>query len=237
MNRFTWYELRTTAVDAALAFYAEVAGWEVEGTRFLRRGVPVAEVTDLPERARALGAPPHWLGHLGVGDVDACVQGLIALGAQPLGPTRDRDGLRSAPIRDPLGAVLAISAREAPPSVEAVGWHDLETTDRERAWEIYAPRFGWTATDAIELGPPIGAYQLFAWGGPSAGAMANTALQPHVHTHWLFYFLVDDLERAHAAVTARNGAIVAAARALPDGRRLTYCEDDRGAAFGLCQLP
>jgi len=61
MNTFCRYQLRTTDVDSAHAFYADLFGAD-----FWRDGI---EVQSLPAAAAARGAPPHWLGHIHVEDV------------------------------------------------------------------------------------------------------------------------------------------------------------------------
>jgi len=64
-------------------------------------------VATLPEPARARGAPAHWLGHVGVADVDATADRIVALGGEQLGPRRDRairrtKGLPPTPNGSPI---------------------------------------------------------------------------------------------------------------------------------------
>ena len=61
MISFTRFELRTTDVPGARAFYAAL-GLEFDGVSFA--------IARLSERALAAGAPPNWPGHLGVDDVE-----------------------------------------------------------------------------------------------------------------------------------------------------------------------
>ncbi|MCI0574372.1 MAG: VOC family protein [Myxococcaceae bacterium] len=241
-GEFCWYELRTTVPVAARAFYAEVAGWQVEQSgesSIFRLGKdPVGRLVELPERARARGAPAHWLGHVCVDDVDASVQRMVALGGQQLGPVQQAvDGGRVAVIRDPQGAVLALSSRRDVWSRGGVAWHELHTTDREQAWSTYAELFGWKATETLSLGPEVGPYQMFSWAGAerSVGAMASTARAPHVHTHWLFYLTVADLDGALAKLRALGGRVLNGPMQVRGGDRVAQCEDPQGAAFALHQ--
>jgi hypothetical protein len=57
---FCRYVLRTTDVEAGRRFYAQAIGLEVPpgGTA----GASALEAWPLHERARAAGAPSHWLG-------------------------------------------------------------------------------------------------------------------------------------------------------------------------------
>lgn len=242
IGAFCWYELRTTAPDAARAFYAEVAGWQVEpsgpSSIFHAGKSPVGGLMELPERARTLGAPAHWLGHISVLDVDASAQRMVALGAQVLGPVQQAaNGRRIAILRDPQGAVVALSSPGDIWSREGVAWHELHTTDHEQAWSTYAELFGWQATEALDLGPGIGPYQMFSWAGAdrSVGGMASTARAPHIHTHWLFYLAVADLDGSLAKVRSLGGTIVNGPMQVRGGDRVAQCEDPQGAAFALCQ--
>jgi predicted enzyme related to lactoylglutathione lyase len=242
MGAFCWYELRTTAPDAARAFYAEITGWQVEpsgkSSIFHVGKHRVGGLLELPERARARGAPAHWLGHIYVLDVDASVNRMVALGAQVLGPVQQSpDGRRVAILRDPQGAVVALSSRGDDCSREGIAWHELHTTDSEQAWSTYAELFGWQATEAMDLGPDVGRYQMFSWapGEPSVGGMASTARAPHIHTHWLFYLRVADIDVSLAKVRSLGGVVVNGPMQVPGGDRVAGCEDPQGAAFALHQ--
>jgi predicted enzyme related to lactoylglutathione lyase len=96
---FHHVELRTTDVAAARAFYEAVLAGPFD-----------ALLTELPAAARNQGAPAHWLGHLFARDVDAEVARVLAAGGARLGPERETDdGLRVVGIRDPFGAVVALT--------------------------------------------------------------------------------------------------------------------------------
>jgi len=236
-SAFLRYDLRTTDPDAARAFYAEALGLDVKPG--LSPGEPsMVAVWLLHEQARARGAPPHWLGHIGVADVEAAARRFVELGGERLGSTlRANDGTPYAMLRDPLGAVIAVRAGSPRPPRSPVAWHHLHTTDADRTWALYADLCGWTCTDTIDDVPdaPDG-YRAFTWDGEreSVGSMANTARAPGVHVHWLYYFRVANLDASLAKVAAHGGRPGAPTR-LPNGRRLAPCEDPQGAAFGLFQ--
>ncbi|BDG04739.1 VOC family protein [Anaeromyxobacter oryzae] len=222
MIRFQRYELRTTDVAAARAFYAAVLG-DVE-----------VEIVPLPGEAIARGAPAHWLGHLGVDDVERAASAFVERGAIRLGPTRPTAGGDVAILRDPGGAVVALASAQARlPARAGVTWHVLETTGLDRAAASYCGLFGWRLTERVDLGT-LGVVQPFAWeaGGPSVGAMADVAGRPGVHPHWLFFFRVAALEPALLAVRAAGGVVLGPTM-LPGGERIAVCEDPQGAAFAL----
>src|SRR3954451_17435474 len=79
-GHFVWYELMTTDMEAAKAFYADVVGWGTRDasmpgmayTLFTAGGAAVGGLMVLPEDARKkMGAKPSWIGYVGVNDVDA----------------------------------------------------------------------------------------------------------------------------------------------------------------------
>jgi predicted enzyme related to lactoylglutathione lyase len=222
-SRFARYELRTTDLDAARAFYAKVSGERAS-----------LAYSILPEPARALGAVPHWLGQLSVPDVDATTRAWVELGAQRLGPSRRSvDGFEIVALRDPFGAVIALTSRE-PPEFEPVVWRELNVTDQERAFAGYAERFGWQRGKSYEVDPKIGLYQEFSYGGgPPVGGMLSSAKLPGIHSHWLYYFEVSDLDAALAEVEARRGTVVGVRDPSGDVARHALCEDFAGAIFGL----
>jgi predicted enzyme related to lactoylglutathione lyase len=229
-TRFFRYELRTTDVSAARAFYADLLGprcWDAE-----------LSVSPLPERARALGAPSHWLGDLAVEDPAASAERFIALGAQQLGPTlHGADGSLRIVLRDPFGAVVALSRDTAPPRRDLVAWHGLAAHDHERAFTLYSQLFGWQQRERHELGLRLGEYQSFAWGESEApvGSMSSIAAVRPVHPQWLFYFGVADLEHALARVMALGGKVMGTLRSA-DGGGFAACDDAQDAGFGLYRL-
>ena len=160
--------------------------------------------------------------------------GTVAAGAEPRGPiTRDPEGAIAA-LRDPHGAAVGLRAG-APRDSPAVAWHELHVTDGAAALATYGALFGWTPDEVVDLGPPLGAYRLFraAGGARPVGAMLDSARQPHVHTHWNFYFAVAGLALAVDRVRALGGTVLGEPRAMPGGGHGVACEDAQGAAFGL----
>src|SRR5258706_9882284 len=113
MTKFFRFDLRTTDADAARAFYAKILGHDR------------AVIWPLHEQALARGARPHWLGYLGVADVERATAELVERGAMRLGPTLPTgDGGQAVVLRDPGGAVVAVA--RPPANVEAgvkVVWH------------------------------------------------------------------------------------------------------------------
>src|SRR5437588_10804727 len=77
-GRFLWYELVTTDMEGARAFYTDVVGWGAQDAAtpdmayslFTAAGSAVAGLMRLPADATQAGFRPGWLGYIGVDDVD-----------------------------------------------------------------------------------------------------------------------------------------------------------------------
>lgn len=224
MTTFCRFDLRTTDANAARAFYARLLGHDR------------AAIWPLHEQALARGARPHWLGRLGVADVERAAAAFVERGATRLGPTGPTsDGGQAAVLRDPGGALVAVGT-PPPPHAQTpldVVWHVLNTNDAERATANYRELVGWELTGRIDAGAQ-GVFHEFAWhaGGPTVGAIADIAGRAGVHPHWLFFFEVDALDPAIAAARAAGGVALDPI-VLPGGERIGVCEDPQGAAFAL----
>jgi len=228
MTMFCRFDLRTTDVESARAFYTTILGHDR------------AVIWPLHEQALARGARPHWLGQLGVEDVEGATAAFVERGAAVLGPPRGtRDGGQIVVLRDPGGAVLALGTPR-PASARAptdVVWHVLNTNGAARAIDNYRDLFGWALTRTVDRGPE-GVLQEFAWrpSGASAGGIIDISGRPGVHPHWLFFFEVTMLDAAIDATRA-SGGVALEPITLPDGARACVCDDPQGAAFALRERP
>lgn len=248
-GRFVWYELITTDTETAEAFYAEVVGWgardasmpDLAYSLFTVGDDPVAGLMQLPEDARRTGVRPHWIGYVGVDDVDAAVERVEQLGgAVRVPPTDVPDISRFSVVVDPQTATLALiegldpgrhpSARSGTPGY--VGWHELVATDCETAFAFYAGLFGWQKTDA-HIGA-MDTYLPFSARGETIGGMFTkdpTLPLPF----WLYYFNVGDIEAAAKRVEAGGGEILYGPIVVRGGARIVHCTDPRGAIFALVE--
>ena len=117
-GRFQALELRTTDLASAAAFYGRVLGMRVEGqrddARLVRDGGPCSFLSLLPEAARLRGAPPHWLGHLGVDDVAGLAAELRARGLKARAAPAGKGPPRLVRIADPDGNIITFAEDPRP---------------------------------------------------------------------------------------------------------------------------
>ena len=246
-GRFVWYELITTDIEAAKAFYTNVVGWDARDASmpdmaynlFTVGEASVSGLTNLREEARGMGAKPCWIGYVGVDDLDAAVDRVNRLGgAVHVPPTDVLNVGRFSIVADPQMATLALLERLQPgqePHVEQdtlgrVGWHELLAADREKALAFYGELFGWQKAEA-NVGA-LGTYQRFSAGGQTIGGMATKPPKVPV-PFWLYYFNIGDIDAAVKRVRVGGGQILNGPVDVPDGSWIVHCTDAQGAIFAL----
>jgi predicted enzyme related to lactoylglutathione lyase len=245
-GRFAWYELMTTDVAAARAFYAEVVGWgtqdastsELAYTLFTSADTRVCGLLDLPADARKMGATPRWMGYVAVDDVDSMVRRFKRLGGAIYVPPTNTNIGRISVVADPQTASLALASGMRTGQRQAAGldapgqvsWHELLATDWKKAFAFYSELFGWREADAD--GGSADTYQLFSAGGRTIGGMFTRPAVVRV-PFWLYYFSVDDIGAAAKRVRAGGGQIFVGPVELPDGSWIARCTDPQGAMFAL----
>jgi uncharacterized protein len=244
-GRFVWYELMTTDVEAAKAFYAEVVGWGTQDasmpgmayTLFTAGGASVSGLMGLPEDARKLGWRPSWFGYVGVNDVDATADRIKQLGGAVHVPPTDVPNIsRFSVAVDPQMATIALfkwltPGQEQPAELSTpgrVGWHELLAADWEKAFAFYAELFGWQKADG-DTGA-MGTYQLFSAGGQTIGGMFTKPPTVPV-PFWLYYFNIGDIDLAIKRVKAGSGQILNGPIEVPGDRWIVHCTDPQGAIF------
>ena len=243
---FVWYELMTTDVAAAKAFYATVIGWgsrdastpDLDYTLFTSAGIPVSGLMNLPDEARKKGATPRWMGYVAVDDVDASTSRWKRLGGAVLVPPTNTNIGRISVVADPQTATLGLVGGLRPGEVRPaehdkparVGWHELLAVDPGKAFAFYGELFGWQKADA-EL-DSIETYQLFAAGGrPIGGMFGKREREPF--PFWLYYFNVDDIDVATQHVKSHGGRIFEGPLEVQGGAWVARCIDPQGAMFAL----
>jgi uncharacterized protein len=248
-SNFVWYELMTTDVPAAAAFYSAVVGWGAQDaglpgppyTLLTAGETMVGGLMPLPEEAHAAGGRPGWLGYIGVDDIDAFAARVKqAGGAIHRGPDEIPSVGRFAVAADPQGAMFVLFQggpdMQPPPPVAPgtpghTGWHDLRAVEWQSAFAFYSGLFGWTKAEAVDMGPG-GLYQTFAAGGAAIGGMM-TRSENGPAPGWLYYFNVEDIDAAAARTKDGGGKVQSGPHEVPGGRWIIQGLDPQGAAFAL----
>jgi uncharacterized protein len=243
---FVWYELLTTDIAAAQAFYHQVLGWSAQDAstpKFTYRvltaeGAPVSGLMGLPVEGLQRGAAPRWVGYIAVDDLDATVRRLEALGGTTYVPPTDSNIGRIAIIADPQTATLALVQGltvGVPPSdgeaIGRVGWHELLAAEWRQAFAFYKGLFGWQKAVSDEARADDG-YQSFAAGTETLGGMFTKSPRAPF-PFWLYYFNVADLTVALQRVTGHGGKVVQGPIESSDGIWIARCIDPQGAMFAL----
>jgi predicted enzyme related to lactoylglutathione lyase len=248
-GKFVWYDLMTTDLNAAEAFYCDVIGWTAADSGmthqkyvlFSQGGQMVAGLMETPPEAAAMGAPPSWTGHIAVDDVDEYAAKVKAAGGTIRRPPEDIPGIgRFSVVADPHGAtfVLFKGNTEAPPEVPPgtpghVGWNELQSGDLATAWPFYESLFGWTKVDDMDMGP-MGVYRTFAAAGKTSaigGMMTKTPQTPA--PMWSYYFNVPSVKAAMECAKGSGGQILMGPQQVPGGQWVARIADPQGGLVAI----
>lgn len=247
-SSFFWYELMTTDVAAAEAFYSKVVGWtsqpfEASGIDYIVFSAgerAVAGLMLLPEEAKAMGTPPCWLGYIHTRDVDAATASLRkAGGAVHREPSHIPSVGRFSVVADPQGATFMLMTPTGPdqPPVPGttpghVGWHELYAGEYRSAFDFYAGQFGWNKAREVDMGE-MGVYLVFDVGGTQGigGIMTKPSQVPA--PVWQFYFTVPEIQSAADRIASAGGTITFGPMEVPGGSWVVNAQDPQGAHFAL----
>jgi hypothetical protein len=247
-NNFVWYDLMTTDAKAAAAFYSKVVGWRTQDAGMSDRSYTILSAKEtsvgglmpIPPDARAAGARPFWNGYIGVSDVDGFAKRVKEAGGTVHRGPEDIPGVgRFAVCADPHGATFFLfkGSSDAQPlpvpqgTPGHIGWHELYAGNGEKAFVFYSGVFGWTKTEAMDMGP-MGTYQLFATDREAVGGMMTKPEQVPVPM-WLYYFNVDDIDAAATRTRDNGGQVFNGPMEVPGGIWIIQCSDPQGAMFAM----
>ncbi|MEO5679129.1 MAG: VOC family protein [Acidimicrobiales bacterium] len=234
-----WVDLASPDIEASIAFYSSLLGWEVAephpdagGYRIAHlRGKSVAGVG--PQQ----GPVPAWTTYFATVDAEAHAAAITAHGGTVMmGPMDVMDQGRMVIATDPEGAVFGLWQAQSFPGAQlyaetgAFGWNELWTRDREKAKAFYPKVFGSEADDEAMPG-----YTIWKIDGQMAGgAMTIPAdMPPQVPAHWAVYFNVDDTDTSAARVTELGGSVVAPPFNVEGVGRIALVHGPAHESFGL----
>jgi uncharacterized protein len=108
-----WNELQSPDLDASVAFYSELFGWDAQDMPGMAEryvGVKNGEANNGGMRALTSPAPPSWLAYFGVEDIERALAQVNELGGATLAGPIDIQMANIAVVADPQGAVFALYA-------------------------------------------------------------------------------------------------------------------------------
>lgn len=238
-----WYELIASDIPASSAFYGPVMGWQ-----FMDSGVPGFDYTIAKQGEDMVAGlmapdtpmPEVWMLYFATDDCDATAARVTELGGTVHRAPEDVPGTgRFAIVADPHGAVFGLMQPSdgqpgnayAPMQPGRANWHELQTPDPATALAFYTALFGWTAGQAMDMGP-MGIYQLVALPSGDIGGLMPLA-QPGIPPHWLPVFGTDSIAAAMSRIEAQGGTTLHGPMEVPGGATVCYSADTKGAVFGL----
>ncbi|MGP9018396.1 VOC family protein [Streptomyces sp. BR1] len=245
----TWLDLGVPDVDAAVAFYVGVFGWEFEPSGpegscygyFTLDGKRVAAAGPLTQE----GARAAWTVYFRTDDADATVKAVEqAGGTVRFGPYDVFTAGRSAGFTDPAGAEFAVwqpGDHDGFGVADAVGsatWIELYSTDAAAAKEFYAKVFPWRYAPEFALGA-----HHFTVVRPVGGAaddvhcaimqLAPENLAAGSGSEWHPYFEVADCDAVMAAASERGATVIVPPVDVPSVGRVAMFLDPAGAVFAV----
>ena len=250
-----WVDTWQPDLEAAVAFYRELFGWECHETsppgaerrHFMceLRGGRVAGIGSPPPIP---GHTPVWGTYVWVDEVEQTVAKTREAGGNViLEPFDALDGGRLALLSDPTGGVIAawqVGENHGAQIVnEPSAWSMsvLHSRDLEAAKPFYAAVFGWTYES---FGPmTLALVPGYVGGQPEQPVRRDTVavltdmsgLSEDTPSHWGVDFWIADLDAALATATERGGRVVNGPRETPPFRSAAIV-DPQGAVLALSQL-
>lgn len=258
-----WVETRQPDPKAAVVFYTELFGWEVEettqadepGNYFVcrLRGREVAAIGSQP--AESAPSAPVWTTYIWVESaLDTATRVTGAGGSLVMEPFDSPDAGRMAVVADPAGAAFGVwqpGARKGAQLVNEPGawsWSQLNTRETEGSKAFYRAVFGWE-TDSFGSGEgEITMWRVPGYLGGEPGQpvsrdvvagmapMRSEQFPDDVPPHWSIDFWVDDSDAIARGAEALGGKVVAPPFDTPISRTAVLA-DPHGASFSVTKVP
>jgi uncharacterized protein len=245
---FSWVDLSTSDLDAAIDLYTDLFGWEVAKedipgggvyAMFRLNGKDVAAASTLQEEQAAQGIPPHWNVYVTVEEAEQAAKQAEAAGGTIVAPPFDvMEFGRMAVIADPTGAIFNVWEPKANIGAQILGeegalsWAELLTNDTDKAGRFYSELFGY---ERSPFGPG-GDYTVFTKGETQIAGMMKPPTEG-MPPNWGLYFSTKDVDGVADKVTAAGGQAYMKPQDMPQVGRIAVLADAQGAAFGVVDAP
>lgn len=244
-GNFCWVEANLDNLEKARGFYGELLGWSAqtmpmgdgEYTIFHIDGKHTAGLMKLPEQAKKMGAPPHWMNYVAVDNTAAATEKAKGLGAKVIVPPMQAGPGTMSIIQDPTGGMLALWNTTTPmgsflwQEPRSLCWVELHSTDVETAKTFYGAAFGWTF-DTM----PMGDFNYFVIKNGTegiGGMMQQPKEMKGAPSTWGAYFSVDDCDGTVAKAVKMGGNVIVPPSDIPDVGRFAVLADPDGAVFSI----
>jgi hypothetical protein len=237
-----WFELFTSDLDRALAFYGDLFGWDATSAEefggYVSFGLHGERVAGAMAN-HSDGVPDAWTVYLKVDDVEAAAARAVEAGGQVVvDPMPVGDLGHMAVVVDPTGAGVGMWQAGSHTGFTVEGepgspsWFELHTRNFVAAKEFYEKVFGWDVamvSDSDEF-----RYATLGEGDDQrAGLMDAAAFLPDdVPSYWTIYIDVADPDATAAKVAGVGGTVLEEPVDTPYGRLATIA-DATGARIKL----
>jgi uncharacterized protein len=237
----SWVDMSTPDLQASLAFYGGVLGWEFadageEAGHYHQAFVNGKRVAGIAPAQT--GAPPmaFWTVYLNGTDADAHAAAIKAAGGQVVfDPLTVMDQGRMVIGQDPAGAMFGIWEPMAHHGSELVNenaaptWNELLTHDLDGAKRFYGSLFDYEYDSMPEFN-----YEMVKVEGNVVLGMwqIGDPLPADTPSNWLNYFHLDDVDAGFARVRELGGELLREPIDSPYGRHAPV-RDPQGGVFSL----
>lgn len=246
VGRFVWHEHLSRDPKAAIAFYTEVIGWKTQPfgdsdyTMWVSDQGPLGGTMKFPPEGQKAEAPPTWMGHVQVDNVDETATLAKKLGGKVhKEPTDIPEVGRFAVIADPQGATFSVFQPNDPMALHDESkegefcWSELITSDPEAALKFYSRLFGWKKIKEMDTGL-TGPYVIFGIGEKQLGGVVKQPKGLPTPPTWVYFTETRDLEGAVGRASGRGATVMIEPMQVPGGR-VAELMDPQGALFALHQ--
>lgn len=236
-----WVDLMVDDVDAAVAFYSSLFGWEIQeappdmgGYRLCRlEGHTVAALSPKPP---GYELATGWSTYLAVDDLDSVVEKVRGAGASfTVEPVDIMSEGRMAYATDPAGAAFGLWQ-----AVDMIGfevanqpsscvWNQQMSNDYQGSKDFYTAILGYGYQ---EIGGGQSGYSTITRAGDGEVVGGIGELPDGGQARWDVYFMVDDCDDTVAKVAELGGSVVNPPFDTPFGR-MADVVGPQGEAFSL----
>jgi predicted enzyme related to lactoylglutathione lyase len=243
-GKFAWFELASTDVRKAQAFYGEVLAWKTQPFPMGALSYEMIFAGDTPDTmiggyvpGKSDGRPSHWISYVSVEDVGATTKAAVANGGKIIEPPSDIPGVgEKARIADPQGAEVCLirsvtgDSPDGPALHGRFFWNELHTNDPVNALAFYERVLGYSVR-SMDMGP-AGTYHIVSKGGVDRGGVTGH-LRDGVPPHWLPYVAVDDVDVAIRRARTLDARVPVGPEDIPGIGRFGVLQDPAGAVLAI----